>query len=144
VVDYAHTPDALVNVLGTLRQVVGDGKIYTVVGAGGNRDKSKRPVMARVCAELSDQVVLTSDNPRNEDPMDILNDMKAGLDAVLERKVLTLPDRKEAIRMACKLASKGDVVLVAGKGHETYQEVQGVKHWFDDRQVVKEIINELR
>ena len=143
VVDYAHTPDALLNVLKTIRQLVkADGKIITVVGAGGNRDKTKRPVMAKVSAELSDKVILTSDNPRNEVPEDIINDMKQGLDAQTSNKVLSITDRREAIRTACQFAGKGDVVLVAGKGHETYQEVNGVKHYFDDKAVIKEIFNE--
>ena len=143
VVDYAHTPDALLNVLKTIRQLIkGDGKIISVVGAGGNRDKTKRPIMAKVSAELSDKVILTSDNPRNEQPEDIIADMKAGLDSQISNKVLSITDRKEAIRTACQFAVKGDVVLIAGKGHETYQEVNGVKHYFDDRVVVKEIFNE--
>jgi UDP-N-acetylmuramoyl-L-alanyl-D-glutamate--2,6-diaminopimelate ligase len=144
VVDYAHTPDALLNVLKTIRQLVKtDGKIITVVGAGGNRDKTKRPVMAKVSAELSDKVILTSDNPRNENPEDILSDMKAGLDPKDSSKVFSITDRREAIRTACNFAAKGDVVLIAGKGHETYQEINGVKHHFDDRQVVKEIFNNI-
>jgi UDP-N-acetylmuramoyl-L-alanyl-D-glutamate--2,6-diaminopimelate ligase len=143
VVDYAHTPDALLNVLKTIRQLVKkDGKIITVVGAVGNRDKTKRPVMAKVSAELSDKVILTSDNPRNEVPEDIINDMKQGLDDQVSNKVLSITDRREAIRTACQFAKKGDVVLVAGKGHETYQEVKGVKHFFDDKVVIKEIFNE--
>ena len=143
VVDYAHTPDALLNVLKTIRSLVKDkGKIITVVGAGGNRDKTKRPVMAKVSAELSDKVILTSDNPRNEKPEDILTDMKTGLEGELANKALSITDRKEAIRAACQFAGKGDVVLVAGKGHETYQEVNGVKHYFDDRAVIKEIFKE--
>jgi UDP-N-acetylmuramoyl-L-alanyl-D-glutamate--2,6-diaminopimelate ligase len=143
VVDYAHTPDALLNVLRTIRQLIkADGKIISVVGAGGNRDKTKRPVMAKVSAELSDKVILTSDNPRNEKPEDIIADMKAGLDTQISNKVLTITNRREAIRAACQFAVKGDVVLIAGKGHETYQEINGVKHYFDDRVVVKEIFNE--
>lgn len=144
IVDYAHTPDALLNVLQTIKQLVKtNGKIITVVGAGGNRDKSKRPVMAKVSAELSDKVILTSDNPRNEKPEDIITDMKQGLDKELSKKVLTIIDRREAIRTACEFANIGDMVLIAGKGHETYQEINGVKSHFDDREVIKEIFNEL-
>ena len=143
VVDYAHTPDALINVLQTIKQLVKkDNKIITVVGAGGNRDKTKRPVMAKVCAELSDKVILTSDNPRNELAENIILDMKSGIDSELSRKVLTIIDRREAIRTACQFAVKGDIILIAGKGHETYQEINGVKTHFDDREVVKEIFNE--
>ena len=143
VVDYAHTPDALVNVLQTIKQLVTkEKKIITVVGAGGNRDKTKRPIMAKISAELSDKVILTSDNPRNESAEDIIADRKTGLDAELSKKVLTIVDRREAIRAACQFASKGDIILVAGKGHETYQEVNGVKTHFDDREIVKEIFNE--
>ena len=143
VVDYAHTPDALLNVLTTIKNLIkSNGKIVTVVGAGGNRDKTKRPVMAKVSAELSDKVILTSDNPRNEDPEDILSDMKNGLGSELLNKTLCIADRREAIRAACQFAQKGDVVLVAGKGHENYQEIKGVKHYFDDREVIKEIFKE--
>lgn len=143
VVDYAHTPDALVNVLQTIKQLVKkDNKIITVVGAGGNRDKTKRPVMAKVSAELSDKVILTADNPRNELAEDIITDMKTGLDTELSKKVLTIIDRREAIRAACQFATKGDIILVAGKGHETYQEINGVKTHFDDREIVKEIFKE--
>jgi len=144
IVDYAHTPDALLNVLQTMKQLVKtNGKIITVVGAGGSRDKTKRPVMAKVSAELSDKVILTSDNPRNEKPEDIICDMKQGLDKELSKKVLTIINRREAIRTACELATKDDMILVAGKGHETYQEVNGVKSHFDDREVIKEIFNDL-
>lgn len=144
VVDYAHTPDALVNVIETIVKIKGDGqRLITVVGAGGNRDKAKRPVMARVSAEMSDMVILTSDNPRFEEPEDILNDMKAGIDVIFSKKVITIVDRKEAIRTACLMAKKGDIVLVAGKGHENYQEVKGVKHHFDDKEVLAEIFNTL-
>jgi len=120
-----------------------NGKIITVVGAGGSRDKTKRPVMAKVSAELSDKVILTSDNPRNEKPEDIICDMKQGLDKELSKKVLTIINRREAIRTACELATKDDMILIAGKGHETYQEVNGVKSHFDDREIIKEIFNEL-
>lgn len=129
IVDYAHTPDALVNVLSTVREVVGpDRHIITVVGAGGNRDKGKRPIMAKEAAKWSDKLVLTSDNPRFEDPNDILNDMAAGLDAADRAHTLRITDRKEAIRTATQLAGKGDVIVIAGKGHENYQEICGVKH----------------
>lgn len=143
VVDYAHTPDAVVNVLQAIREVTGSAHaIITVVGAGGNRDKGKRPIMAREAALRSDKVVLTSDNPRDEEPDQILRDMEAGLDnAELRAKVLCITDRREAIRTAVMLAISGDVVLIAGKGHENYQEVKGVKHHFDDCEVVKEIFN---
>ncbi len=140
IVDYAHTPDALVNVLNAIQEVVeGSGQIITVVGAGGNRDKGKRPVMAQEAAKGSNRVIITSDNPRFEEPQDIINDMMAGLDADQRRKVLAIADRREAIRTACMLAQPGDVVLVAGKGHENYQEIKGVKHHFDDKEVLKEI-----
>ena len=140
VVDYAHTPDAIKNVLGTIKEVLrGYGKIITVVGAGGNRDKGKRPIMAVEAVKNSNKVILTSDNPRNEEPQDIINDMLAGLDEEQKRNVLSITDRKEAIRTACALAGKGDVIRVAGKGHEDYQEIKGVKHHFDDKEVIKEI-----
>jgi UDP-N-acetylmuramoyl-L-alanyl-D-glutamate--2,6-diaminopimelate ligase len=140
IVDYAHTPDALVNVLNSIREVLGTkGRILTVVGAGGNRDKGKRPIMAQEAARLSDQVILTSDNPRFEEPDDILNDMAAGLtDKELER-TLCITDRTQAIKTATALAKKGDVILVAGKGHEDYQEVKGVKYPFDDREKLREL-----
>jgi len=141
-VDYAHTPDALVNVLSSIQGVLkGKGHIITVVGAGGNRDKGKRPLMAQEAARRSDRVIITSDNPRFEEPQDIINDMLAGLDDKEMKKTLSIADRKEAIRTACMLAQKGDVVLVAGKGHEDYQEIKGVKHHFDDREIIQEIIS---
>lgn len=134
IVDYAHTPDALKNVLETINAIRrGSGKLITVVGAGGDRDKTKRPEMAAVCALHSDKVILTSDNPRTEDPEQIIADMKAGLDPTQARKVLTIVNRREAIRTAAALAEPGDVILVAGKGHEKYQEIQGVKYPFDDK-----------
>lgn len=141
IVDYAHTPDAVVNVLEAIREVIGtSGDIITVVGAGGNRDKGKRPIMAREAALRSDRLILTSDNPRFEEPDDILADMRAGVaDPALAARTLVNADRREAIRMAAALARKGDVILIAGKGHEDYQEIKGVKHHFDDREVVKEI-----
>ena len=138
IVDYAHTPDALVNVLNAIHEVLkGRGRVITVVGAGGNRDKGKRPIMAQEAAKQSDRVIITSDNPRFEEPQDIINDMLAGLDKEQMRKVISIVDRKEAIRTACMMARPGDVVLVAGKGHEDYQEVKGVKHHFDDHEVIK-------
>ena len=146
IVDYAHTPDALVNVLETLQQVMrsGDGRIITVCGCGGNRDKGKRPIMAREAAQRSDTLILTSDNPRDEDPDAILAEMQQGLDsAEARRKTLVIADRRSAIKAACQMARPGDVVLVAGKGHETYQEIKGVKHHFDDREVLRELFNEL-
>ncbi len=140
IVDYAHTPDAVVNVLQAIKEVVGSkGSIITVVGAGGNRDKGKRPIMARNAVLRSDRLILTSDNPRDEDPLDILHDMEEGLDIEGRKKTLSIADRREAIRTACALAQTGDVILIAGKGHEDYQEIKGVKHHFDDREVVKEI-----
>ena len=143
VVDYAHTPDALDNVLSTLRDVLADkGRIITVVGAGGNRDKGKRPIMAQVSARWSDELILTSDNPRNENPDDILADMVAGLDAEAMKHTLMITDRRQAIRAAVRMAQKGDVILIAGKGHEDYQEINGVKHHFDDREEVEKIFAE--
>jgi UDP-N-acetylmuramoyl-L-alanyl-D-glutamate--2,6-diaminopimelate ligase len=138
IVDYAHTPDALNNVISTINQILeGNGRLITVVGCGGNRDKGKRPMMAREAANGSWKSIFTSDNPRFEEPQDILYDMIAGLDPVEKTKSLTILDRKEAIRTACVLAQAGDVVLIAGKGHEDYQIVQGIKYHFDDREVVK-------
>ena len=142
IVDYAHTPDALKNVLGTINEVLhGQGNIITVVGAGGNRDKGKRPMMAIEAVKGSSKVILTSDNPRNEEPQDIINDMLAGLNNEQKKSVISILDRKEAIRTACALAQKGDVILVAGKGHEDYQEIKGVKHHFDDKEIIREIFN---
>ncbi len=142
IVDYAHTPDALINVLDTIHEVLrGRGKVITVVGAGGNRDKGKRPLMAKESARRSDKVIITSDNPRFEEPQDIINDMLAGLDKDDSRKVLSIADRKEAIRTACMLSEPGDVILIAGKGHENYQEIKGVKHHFDDKEVLKDIFS---
>lgn len=141
IVDYAHTPDAVVNVLNAIRDVIGsNGNIITVVGAGGNRDKGKRPIMAKEAAARSERVILTSDNPRDEEPADILRDMEAGLDEGGRAKTLSISDRREAIRTATMLATKGDVILIAGKGHEDYQEIKGVKYHFDDREVISEII----
>ena len=140
IVDYAHTPDALENVLRAIHEVLqGKGKVITVCGAGGNRDKGKRPLMAQEAVKQSDRVVITSDNPRFEEPQDIINDMLAGLTPQQRKKVLSIADRREAIRTAVMLAQKGDVILIAGKGHEDYQEVKGVKHHFDDREEVRKI-----
>ena len=140
IVDYAHTPDALENVLNAIHEVLnGKGKVITVCGAGGNRDKGKRSLMAQEAVKQSDKVIITSDNPRFEEPEDIINDMLAGLDTKQMKKVVSIVDRREAIRTACMMAEKGDVILIAGKGHEDYQEIQGVKHHFDDKEVVKEI-----
>ena len=140
IVDYAHTPDALANVLNAIHEVLdGKGHVITVCGAGGNRDKGKRPLMAQEAVRQSDKVIITSDNPRFENPQEIINEMLAGLNEQQMRKVISIVDRKEAIRTACMMAQKGDVVLVAGKGHENYQEIKGVKHHFDDKEVLHEI-----
>lgn len=142
IVDYAHTPDALENVLKAIHEVLnGKGHVITVCGAGGNRDKGKRPIMAQEAVKQSDKVIITSDNPRFEDPQDIINDMLAGLTPQQMNKVVSIVDRKEAIRTACMLAQKGDVILVAGKGHEDYQEIKGVKHHFDDKEIIRDIFN---
>lgn len=139
IVDYAHTPDALENVLNAIHEVLeGKGHVITVCGAGGNRDKGKRPLMAQEAVKQSDKVIITSDNPRFEEPQDIINDMLAGLDDQQMKKVVSIVDRREAIRTACMLAQKGDVILVAGKGHEDYQEIKGVKHHFDDKELLRE------
>ncbi|MDR1883146.1 MAG: UDP-N-acetylmuramoyl-L-alanyl-D-glutamate--2,6-diaminopimelate ligase [Prevotella sp.] len=143
IVDYAHTPDALTNVLEAIHEVLeGKGRIITVVGCGGNRDKTKRPIMAREAVRLSDQVILTSDNPRFEEPQAIINDMADGLDSRQLKKTLLIVEREQAIKTACTLAREGDVILIAGKGHEDYQDVKGVKHHFDDREVVRKIFGE--
>lgn len=139
IVDYAHTPDALVNVLHTINDIVkGKSSVITVCGAGGNRDKGKRPIMAREAADHSDRVIITSDNPRFEKPEDIIKDMTDGLSREQMQKVITITSRKEAIKAACMMAQPNDVILVAGKGHENYQEIEGVKHHFDDHEVIKE------
>lgn len=138
VIDYAHTPDALANVLGAINEIVcGRGRVITVCGAGGNRDKGKRPLMAQEAANRSDRVIITSDNPRHEEPQDIIADMLAGLDEEQMAKVVSITDRREAIRAAAMMAAPGDVILVAGKGHENYQDVKGVKHHFDDHEEVR-------
>ena len=139
IVDYAHTPDALINVLATINQLrTGGQQVITVVGCGGDRDTTKRPIMAQVACEHSDKAILTADNPRSEDPEAILNEMEAGLTMAQKRKSLRITDRKEAIKTACALAQPGDIILVAGKGHETYQEIKGIKHPFDDKEVLTE------
>lgn len=143
IVDYAHTPDALKNVLLTIDQLrTRNETVITVVGAGGDRDKTKRPLMAKVCAEYSDKVILTSDNPRSENPDTIITEMREGVTANNLRKVLAITDRKEAIRTAIMLATKDDIILIAGKGHEDYQEIKGVKHHFDDKEIINEIFNQ--
>jgi UDP-N-acetylmuramoyl-L-alanyl-D-glutamate--2,6-diaminopimelate ligase len=141
IVDYAHTPDALENVLQTIQKLrTGEETLITLVGCGGNRDKAKRPVMGKTACKLSDKVIFTSDNPREEDPMDIIKEMEAGISPIDQKKTLTIVDRKSAIKTACAMAKKGDIILIAGKGHETYQEIKGVKHPFDDKIMVKEIL----
>jgi UDP-N-acetylmuramoyl-L-alanyl-D-glutamate--2,6-diaminopimelate ligase len=140
IVDYAHTPDALQNVLETIRSIrSGNEQIITVVGCGGNRDRTKRPLMASVAVRLSDKVILTSDNPRDEDPQEIIREMQTGITPAESRKTLVIVDREEAIKTACLMAAANDIVLIAGKGHETYQEIKGVKYPFDDREVVKKM-----
>jgi len=139
IVDYAHTPDALLNVLGTIKDLrTGNEKVITVVGCGGDRDSSKRPLMAKIACELSDKVILTSDNPRSEEPEKIIDEMKAGVPPHHYKKAIAVTDRKEAIKVACSLSESGDIILVAGKGHEKYQEIKGVKYPFDDKQVLEE------
>ena len=145
IVDYAHTPDALENVLNTILDIKKtDQQVFTVVGCGGNRDAEKRPVMAKIAADKSDKVILTSDNPRNEDPDGIIEQMRGGIEASKAKSVLAITNRKEAIRTACTMAVSGDIILVAGKGHEKYQEIQGVKHPFDDMEVVKEMLSQVK
>lgn len=140
IVDYAHTPDALLNVLATIKKLKqGNEQVITVVGCGGDRDKTKRPIMAEVACEYSDKVILTSDNPRSEDPMAILQDMQAGVNAAAKKKVISIADRREAIKTAVSLAQKEDIVLIAGKGHEKYQDIKGVKYDFDDKKILNEM-----
>ncbi|MBP3354031.1 MAG: UDP-N-acetylmuramoyl-L-alanyl-D-glutamate--2,6-diaminopimelate ligase [Bacteroidales bacterium] len=144
IVDYAHTPDAITNVLQSINEVIRNkGNIISVIGAGGNRDKGKRPIMAQEAAKLSSQLILTSDNPRDEEPEQIISEMKEGLSAVQAKKAISITDRREAIRLAIRLAKPGDVVLVAGKGHEDYQEIKGVKYHFDDREEIENAFEEL-
>lgn len=142
IVDYAHTPDAVKNVIDTINAIrEGAGRLITVIGAGGDRDKTKRPLMAQIAAQASDLLILTSDNPRTEDPEEILRDMNAGVPIDKRKKSLTISDREQAIKTACTLAVKGDIILIAGKGHETYQEINGVRHHFDDREVLRACLN---
>jgi UDP-N-acetylmuramoyl-L-alanyl-D-glutamate--2,6-diaminopimelate ligase len=144
IVDYAHTPDALENVLKTINDIrTKNEQLITVVGCGGNRDKTKRPIMAGIASELSDKAILTSDNPRNEDPEVIIHEMEEGVAAQNYKKVLAITDRKQAIKTACQLAQPNDIILIAGKGHETYQEINGIRHDFDDMKIVQEILNQL-
>jgi len=141
IIDYAHTPDALKNVLATIGDLrTRNENLITVIGAGGDRDKDKRPVMAKICAEKSDLLILTSDNPRSEDPEAIIREMHTGIEADHQRKVMSIPDRKEAIRTACHLAKPGDIILIAGKGHEKYQDIKGIKYPFDDKKILKEML----
>lgn len=141
IIDYAHTPDALKNVLETVKEIrSGSEQVITLVGCGGDRDSAKRPIMAAIACEYSNKVILTSDNPRTEDPEEILNQMQAGINPVDVKKVLRITDRREAIKIACSFSSKGDIILIAGKGHEKYQEIKGVKHDFDDLEILKETI----
>jgi UDP-N-acetylmuramoyl-L-alanyl-D-glutamate--2,6-diaminopimelate ligase len=140
IIDYAHTPDALENVLSTIQSIrQGNEKVITIVGCGGNRDAAKRPIMAGIACKFSDQVIITSDNPRDEDPLDIIKQMQEGVKITDQRKVLIIADRKEAIKTATMLSVKGDIILIAGKGHENYQEIKGVKYPFDDKEIVKEM-----
>ena len=139
VVDYAHTPDALENVLKTIHDVSHQGRVITVVGCGGDRDSTKRPIMAKIACDMSDKVILTSDNPRSEDPTEIIQQMEKGIAVAETRKALSIVDRKEAIKTAVSIALPGDVILIAGKGHEKYQEVKGVRTPFDDKQVLSEM-----
>lgn len=144
VVDYAHTPDALENVLKTINDIrTKNEQLITVVGCGGNRDKTKRPVMAKIASDLSTKAILTSDNPRNEDPEVILDEMEQGVEPQNYKKMLRITDRKQAIKTACQLAESKDIILIAGKGHETYQEIKGVRHHFDDMETIKEILEQL-
>ena len=138
--DYAHTPDALVNVLTTIKKLKqGHEQVITVVGCGGDRDRTKRPVMGEAACEYSDKAIFTSDNPRGEDPQEILNEMEAGLNSAARRKFISIADRKQAIKTAINMAGPRDIVLIAGKGHEKYQEIKGVKHHFDDKEVLMEM-----
>ena len=144
IVDYAHTPDALENVLGTIAKLRKGGEdVITVVGCGGDRDKTKRPIMAQVACDLSNRVLLTSDNPRSEDPNEIIKDMEQGLTSSAKRKYINIVDRRAAIKAAVSFAKPGDIILIAGKGHEKYQDIKGVKHDFDDKEILKNLFNEL-
>jgi UDP-N-acetylmuramoyl-L-alanyl-D-glutamate--2,6-diaminopimelate ligase len=144
IVDYAHTPDALENVLKTINDIrTKNEQLITVVGCGGNRDKSKRPIMGGIAAELSDKAILTSDNPRNEEPETIIDEMEQGIAPQNYKRILSITDRKQAIKTACQLAQPNDIILIAGKGHETYQEIKGIRHDFDDMKIVKELLDQL-
>ena len=144
IVDYAHTPDALENVLNTINDIrTKNEQLITIVGCGGDRDRTKRPVMAHIASSMSDKAILTSDNPRSEDPDDIIAEMEQGVEVQNQRKTIAISDRKQAIKVACQLASSGDIILIAGKGHETYQEIKGVRHDFDDMAIVKELLQQL-
>ena len=145
IVDYAHTPDALKNVLGTIQSVrTRNEQVITIVGCGGDRDRTKRPVMAAIAADMSDRVILTSDNPRSENPDEIIREMQTGVPAERYQRVLSITNRAEAIKVACTLAQPGDILLIAGKGHEKYQEINGVKHPFDDFETVKKTLKSLQ
>jgi UDP-N-acetylmuramoyl-L-alanyl-D-glutamate--2,6-diaminopimelate ligase len=138
IIDYAHTPDALQNVLNTIKDIrTGNEKVITIIGCGGDRDSAKRPVMSRIACELSDKVILTSDNPRSEDPNEIIRQMQQGVQPHHYKKALSIVDRKEAVKTACSIAHSGDIILLAGKGHEKYQEIKGVKYPFDDKKVLQ-------
>jgi UDP-N-acetylmuramoyl-L-alanyl-D-glutamate--2,6-diaminopimelate ligase len=144
IVDYAHTPDALENVLKTIDDIrTKNEQLITVVGCGGDRDKTKRPIMAKIASEISNKAIFTSDNPRTENPETIIEEMEKGVEAHNYKKTLSILDRKQAIKTACQLANSGDIILIAGKGHETYQEINGVRHHFDDMETVKEILEQL-
>ena len=144
IVDYAHTPDALENVLSTINDIrTNNEKLITVVGCGGDRDKAKRPIMANIATQMSDKVIITSDNPRTENPATIIAEMEAGVEPQNFKKSLSIEDRKQAIKTACQLANTNDIILIAGKGHETYQEIQGVRYDFDDMKIVKEFLEQL-
>ena len=144
IVDYAHTPDALENVLKTINDIrTKNEQLITVVGCGGDRDRTKRPIMANIASALSDKVIITSDNPRTENPEDIINEMEKGVEPQNFKKTVSITDRKQAIKTACQLAQPYDIILIAGKGHETYQEIQGVRYDFDDMQIVKELLHQL-
>jgi UDP-N-acetylmuramoyl-L-alanyl-D-glutamate--2,6-diaminopimelate ligase len=141
IIDYAHTPDAVLNVLTTIKELrKGHERIITVIGCGGDRDKTKRPLMAQVACEHSDRVIFTSDNPRNEDPLQIIHEMEKDLNTAARRKFISIVDRREAIKTALSLANTEDIVLVAGKGHEKYQEIKGLKYHFDDKEVMLEML----
>jgi UDP-N-acetylmuramoyl-L-alanyl-D-glutamate--2,6-diaminopimelate ligase len=144
IIDYAHTPDALKNVLATINQIrSGNEQLITVVGAGGDRDKTKRPIMGKIVSDLSNKVILTSDNPRSENPEDIINDMKKGIQPIFIKNTISITDRKEAIKTAYMFAKKSDIILIAGKGHENYQEINGVKKYFDDKEIVEQLFKNI-